>query len=237
MITIIGVGHVFNLAEPISFIVKHTWPDAVLVELDMGRYNALTSQKENPDPAGAEQGSAIFRQTSRYQQRLSEENGTTLGAEFLAAINTGKLEGAEIIPIDTDAMRVLDEMWSEMSLGEKMRYKWSGVSDSIGGSRKVQKVHSDFAADEEAYIETMRKKYPTLVRKLIDERNASMAEQINRASEKYNNMVVVVGDAHVEGICRLLEDPVIRKIRLNDLMDKERMDKVRQMVWNGEETR
>lgn len=237
MITIIGVGHVFNLAEPISFIVKHTWPDAVLVELDMGRYNALTSQKENPDPAGAEQGSAIFRQTSRYQQRLSEENGTTLGAEFLAAINTGKLEGAEIIPIDTDAMRVLDEMWSEMSLGEKMRYKWSGVSDSIGGSRKVQKVHSDFAADEEAYIEAMRKKYPTLVRKLIDERNASMAVQINRASEKYNNMVVVVGDAHVEGICRLLEDPVIRKIRLNDLMDKERMDKVRQMVWNGEETR
>jgi pheromone shutdown protein TraB len=111
------------------------------------------------------------------------------------------------------------------------------VSDSIGGSRKVQKVHSDFAADEEAYIEAMRRKYPTLVRKLIDDRNASMAEQINKASEKYNNMVVVVGDAHVEGICRLLKDPVIRKIRLSDLMDKERMDKVRQMVWNGEDTR
>ena len=35
MITIIGTGHVFNLAEPVSFIVKNTWPDAVLIELDM----------------------------------------------------------------------------------------------------------------------------------------------------------------------------------------------------------
>ena len=38
MITIIGTGHVFNLAEPVAFIVQHTWPDAVLIELDMGRY-------------------------------------------------------------------------------------------------------------------------------------------------------------------------------------------------------
>ncbi len=237
MITIIGTGHVFNLAEPVSFIVKNTWPDAVLIELDVGRMNTLAKAQEDPEVLNAEQGSAIFRQTSKYQQKVSEENGTTVGGEFMAAINTGKLVGADIVPIDTDAQKVLDEMWSEMSFKERMRYRMSGISDSIGGSRKVQKVHSDFAADEEAYIESMRRRYPTLVRKLIDERNQSMADQINALSEKYNNMVVVVGDAHVEGICRLLKDPTIRKIRLNDLMDKERMDAVRSMVWKGEETR
>ena len=224
MITIIGTGHVFKLAEPVSFIVKNTWPDAVLIELDVSRYNSLMKAQDEG-----------VRQTAKYQQRMSEEYDTQVGGEFLAAINTGRLAGAEIIPIDTNAMQVLNEMWSEMSAMERLRYRLSGISDSIGGKRKVEQVQASFAEDEERYIEAMRRKYPTLVRKLIDERNAHMAEQINRASETYHNMVVVVGDAHVEGISRLLKDPDIRKIRLADLRDRERMDRVRDMVWKGEE--
>ncbi len=223
MITIIGTGHVFNLAEPVSFIVKNTWPDAVLIELDMGRYNALMkAQDEGAKPQGEQQMSAIYRQTARYQQRMSEEYGAQVGGEFLAAVNTGRLAGAEIIPIDTDAMKVMNEMWEEMSASERIRYRLSGISDSIGGRRKVEAVQESFAEDEDRYVEAMRRKYPTLVRKLIDERNVHMAEQINKASETHSNMVVVVGDAHVEGICKLLTDPVIRKIRLADLRDPER---------------
>ena len=41
----------------------------------------------------------------------------------------------------------------------------------------------------------------------------------------------------MEGLCPMLRDPVIRKIRLADLMNKDRMDKVRDMVWNGDEKR
>ncbi len=235
MITIIGTGHVFNLAEPVSFIVKNTWPDAVLIELDVARYQYLMNRQEGPAQEDETSGaSAIYKQTAKYQQKMSEENGTQVGGEFLAAVNTGRLAGAEIIPIDTNAMQVLDEMWGEMSFKEKLRYRLSGISDSIGGMRKVEDVQTQFAQDEERYIEGMRRKYPTLVRKLIDERNEHMAEQINRASETHSNMVVVVGDAHVEGICRLLRDPEIRKIRLADLRDRERMDKVRSMVWKGE---
>ena len=236
MITIIGTGHVFKLAEPVSFIVKNTWPDAVLIELDVSRYNSLMkAQDEGVRPEDQRGMSVIYRQTAKYQQRMSEEYDTQVGGEFLAAINTGRLAGAEIIPIDTNAMQVLNEMWSEMSAMERLRYKLSGISDSIGGKRKVEQVQASFAEDEERYIEAMRRKYPTLVRKLIDERNAHMAEQINRASETYHNMVVVVGDAHVEGISRLLKDPEVRKIRLADLRDRERMDRVRDMVWKGEE--
>ena len=236
MITIIGTGHVFKLAEPVSFIVKNTWPDAVLIELDVSRYNSLMkAQDEGVRPEDQREMSAIYRQTAKYQQRMSEEYDTQVGGEFLAAINTGRLAGAEIIPIDTNAMQVLNEMWSGMSAMERLRYKLSGISDSIGGKRKVEQVQASFAEDEERYIEAMRRKYPILVRKLIDERNAHMAEQINRASETYHNMVVVVGDAHVEGISRLLKDPEVRKIRLADLRDRERMDRVRDMVWKGEE--
>ncbi len=239
MITIIGTGHVFNLAEPVSFIVKNTWPDAVLIELDVSRFETLmkSQDEESEGPAKEPEMSAIYKQTARYQQKMSEEYGAQLGGEFLAAVNTGRLAGSAIIPIDTNALQVMNEMWAEMSFGERFRYRMSGISDSLGGRRKVEDVHAKFAVDEDRYIEGMRRKYPTLVRKLIDERNAHMAEQINKASETYSNMVVVVGDAHVEGICKLLKDPNIRKIRLADLRDRERMDKVRAMVWNGDEDR
>jgi pheromone shutdown protein TraB len=100
--------------------------------------------------------------------------------------------------------------------------------------KKVRKVHKDFSDNEVDYVEAMRKKYPTMVRKLIDERNEYMAKQISECYQRFSNMVVVVGDAHVEGICALLEDRDIRKIRLNDLLDPERMNKVRDMVWKGD---
>ena len=234
MITIVGTGHVFNLAEPVAFIVKNTWPDAVLLELDVGRMNAMTIAQSGDAPAEEPEMSAIYRQTARYQQRMSEEHGAKLGGEFLAAINAGKLAGAAIIPIDTDAMRVMNEMWAEMSTKERIRYRLSGISDSIGGKRKVADVQKSFANDEEAYIEGMRGRYPTLVRKLIDERNQHMADQINKASEIYRNIVVIVGDAHVEGISKLLTENNVRKVRLADLMDNERMATVRDMIWKGE---
>lgn len=234
MITIVGTGHVFNLAEPVAFIVKNTWPDAVLLELDVGRMNAMTVAQSGDAPAEEPEMSAIYRQTARYQQRMSEEHGAKLGGEFLAAINAGKLAGADIIPIDTDAMRVMNEMWAEMSTKERIRYRLSGISDSIGGKRKVADVQKSFANDEEAYIEGMRGRYPTLVRKLIDERNQHMADQINKASEIYRNIVVIVGDAHVEGISKLLTENNVRKVRLADLMDNERMATVRDMIWKGE---
>lgn len=234
MITIVGTGHVFNLAEPVAFIVKNTWPDAVLLELDVGRMNAMTVAQSGDAPAEEPEMSAIYRQTARYQQRMSEEHGAKLGGEFLAAINAGKLAGADIIPIDTDAMRVMNEMWAEMSTKERIRYRLSGISDSIGGKRKVADVQKSFANDEEAYIEGMRRRYPTLVRKLIDERNQHMADQINKASEIYRNIVVIVGDAHVEGISKLLTENNVRKVRLADLMDNERMATVRDMIWKGE---
>ncbi len=238
MITIIGTGHVFNLAEPVAFIVHHTWPDAVLIELDMGRYNYLMgSQDGAPGNVTAKKASAIYKQASKYQAKMSEEYGNKVGGEFLAAVNMGKLCGAEIVPIDTNAQQVMDEMWAEMSASEKIRYRLSGLRDSIGGKRKIEETQQRFATDESRYMDDMRRRYPTLVRKLIDERNVYMAGQINDASNKFSNMVVVVGDGHVEGICALLKDPVVRKIRLADLMDKGRMDSVRKMVYNGDETR
>ena len=128
----------------------------------------------------------------------------------------------------------MNEMWEEMPFREKMRYSISTYTDGFRGKKRADSVVKEFGENEEAMIADMRRKYPTLVRKLIDERNASMAEQIRSYAGRYSKIVVVCGDAHVEGISKLLSDLEIKKIRLRDITDKQRLDKLRSEAWNHE---
>jgi len=230
MITLIGTGHVFRIAEPVSFIVKNIWPDAVLVELDLARYNALTSTTESDGRGGQ---SRAYRKMAKYQRRLAEENGSHVGAEFVAAVETGRTIGAAIEFIDTDASQTMDDVLKEMSFRERLRFKFSSIRDSLRRKRKADDAIREFADNEEEYLSDLRKKYPTLIRKLIDERNVHMASKIREATERYNEMIVVIGDGHVEGIAKLLEGETIRKIRLKTLMDTESMNALRAELWSG----
>lgn len=231
MITIIGTIHVVNIAEPIMFFIKHIWPDAVLVELDVTRFNALQGNSNDGD----DKVDRMFEHTAKYQQRLAENNRSSVGNEMLTAVQTGRLVGAEIGFIDDDAMRTLQRAWDAMTFGERFRYRFSMIRDRFKGQKDVQRIIDDSQYADQA-IEDMRRRYPNFVRVLVDERNEKMASQIRDYAKRFTNIVVVVGDAHVEGIADALSDLEVRKIRLADILDKDRLDKVRASLWNrGEE--
>lgn len=228
MITIIGTVHVVNIAEPIMFIIKQIWPQVVLVELDVTRYNYMVS--DNPD-AKKDDGDWMVSRAADYQKKLAESRGTTVGNEMLTAVQTGRLVGAEIGFIDDDATGALNRAWDAMSKGEKFRYYLSTVRDRFRGKKDVERIIEDSKYTDEA-MEDMRRRYPSFVRVLVDERNEKMCRQIETYAERYDNIVVVVGDAHVEGLADLLSGREVRKIRLSDILDKERLDKVRASLWN-----
>lgn len=234
MITIIGTGHVFKISEPIMFLIRNIWPDAVLVELDYARFKTLTGQQDaGAQPVQADDKSPwIYRRAAKYQQRMAEEHGSDVGGELVTAALTGRQIGAEVAFIDTDATRVMNEMWEEMPFRERMRYSVSSFTDGFRGKKRAADVVKDFGEREEEMMADMRRKYPTLVRKLIDERNELMAKQIREYADRYPKVVVVCGDAHVEGIAKLLGDREIKKIRLRDITDKQRLDKIRSEAWN-----
>ncbi|MDR3205726.1 MAG: TraB/GumN family protein [Candidatus Methanoplasma sp.] len=230
MITVVGTGHVFKIAEPVSFIVRNTWPDAVLVELDAKRYDALVKGSGGSGKSGA---SGFYRRSAKYQDRVSEMNETQTGSELLAAINAGVLAGAEIICIDMDAERAVNEMWEEMPFSERLRYNISSFRDSVFKRRGIGKIGRSPENDAD-YVEEMRRRYPTLVRKLIDERDEHMSAQICKAAETYANIVVVVGDAHVQGLVRLIGRDDVATVRLCELLDREKLDKVKARIWGGD---
>lgn len=249
MLTVIGTGHVFDIAETVSFIVRRCWPQAVCIELDEMRYHALTGDKEalrkdleargiDPDATREERlkkAPPVYRQSAKYQEKMSEENRSTAGADMLAAAGAAKSCDAQIFCIDRDAQQTMSKMWREMSRGERLRYRMSGISDRIFGQRKVQSTQEEYSKDQEAYIEGMRKKYPTLVRVLIDERNAYMADRIKEVMENHDRVVAVVGDGHVDGLLKLLPAEDRRVIRLKELMDPERVEELKKEYWESEE--
>ncbi|MGN1045088.1 MAG: conjugal transfer protein TraB, partial [Candidatus Methanomethylophilaceae archaeon] len=173
MITIIGTGHVFRLSEPIMFLIKHIWPQAVLVELDYDRFMMMTGQAEPPADAPPVKDNApwIYRRTAKYQMRMAQEHGSDVGSELITAALIGRQIGAEVGFIDDSAAEVMNEMWAEMSFFERTRYSLSTYAGRFRRNGSVDKVVDEFGKDEEAMIADMRRKYPTLVRKLIDERN------------------------------------------------------------------
>ncbi len=232
MITIIGTGHVFNISEQIMFLVKQIWPQAVLVELDGARLKAMESTGENEGKPDEVELPWIYRSTAKYQARMAKKYGTRTGNELLTAIQMGRLVGAEIGMIDMDVVKLTNEMWEEMSFWEKTKYTFSTYLDRFGSKKRVEKAVDNLTENQDRTVESMRRRYPTLVRKLIDERNEYMISQITPYAEKYDNIVVVVGDFHVEGIAKGLEGREIRKIRLGDILNKDSLDRIKAEVWN-----
>jgi len=226
MITLVGTGHIFNINEQVSFIIKHIWPDAVLVELDVSRYKAMTDPEAESDETSKQ-----YRKAAEYQKRMASERGTTSGSELVTAVNTGRMLGSEIMFIDTNASETLERAVKEMPFGERMRYRFSSFRDRFSRGSSPEETFKQFSDDEQGAMEALRKRFPTLFRVIIDERNEHMASQISEASQSYGNIVAVIGDGHVEGISKLLEGKQMRKIRLRELMNKERMDEIRSELW------
>ena len=247
MLTLIGTGHVFNVADSVSFIVQHCWPDAVCVELDELRYRALTADREavekalrergiDPDNLPTEGRSKVYNDSSRYQNEMAQKNGVVPGADMVAAIGAAKFLNAEVFCIDTDANETLERMWNEMGTAERMRYRMSGISDRIGGIGRVGRTQEQFYADEENYIGKFKKKYPTLYRVLIEERNVHMASRITEIARTHERTVAVVGDGHVSGLLELIPDDIERRtVRLKELTDPEALADIKRKYWETDQ--
>lgn len=211
MITIVGVGHIFQISEQVKEIIQTAGPRAVCVELDPGRYQALVKG------SGEDDGGLAYRLLALFQKRIARQYSGEVGREMVAAVEAAVERGASVIFIDDDAAMLFTRIWAKMSLREKMRLMTSTLSGFFMSRRRVEEELDRFQENEEAYLTTFEQHFPTLKKVLIDDRNRIMAERIRRAEERYGDVVAVVGDGHVEGIRQLLIERNPKIIRLKEL--------------------
>lgn len=227
-VTLVGVGHVFNIGDAVRKIIYEQKPNVVCLELDDDRLTALLTNQRPQGPT------AVYRSLSDFQSKMAEQHGTTVGGEMLAAHDAANLLGAETYCIDMNASEFFARAFNSMTLREKIYFTLSSFFARFAGKKKIENEIEMLEQDDSKYIEEFGRHFPSLKRVLIDERNQHMSGAIRKLVTKGKSVVAVVGDGHINGISTLLTDLSPKVIRLKELRESITGDRVDAPAKPGE---
>ncbi len=215
MITLIGVGHVFAIADNVKKLILARRPDIVCLELDAARFSALMQKR-----AGAADRRTVplqYRLLAYFQKRMAEQYGTEVGDEMLAGADAAQELGSKLGLIDMDASMVFARLWKNMSFRERLTLFTGAFAGLFVSKKRVEQELQKFENQEDQYIELLSQGFPTLKEVLIDDRNKFMAERISALKSDFSTIVAVVGDGHIPGLVKLLGQSDLEVIRLKDV--------------------
>ncbi len=212
-IILVGTVHVSQeSADLVRAVIEEERPDAVCVELDARRYEALSQQQkweafDLKEVIRKKQLSTMLANVlmASYQKRLGDQLGVLPGTEMLEAINVAKKHDVPIVLCDRDVRITMRRAWRSTPFFKKSMlvsslmlsvFDTKPVSEESLQDLKKQDVLSDM-------MQELGKEIPTLKKVLIDERDHYLAEKTLQAEGK--TLVSVVGAGHVEGIKAILQ--------------------------------
>lgn len=215
MLTIIGVGHVFDIKAQVRGVIISRRPTIVGVELDRVRYMALTdglSKKGVP---------LTYKLLASFQERMAGKYGATPGEEMLAAVNAAKELGAGVAFIDVNAGEVFQKFMASMSRKEKFKLSLGAFQSLFTRKKTVEREMEKYHRNQGAYMEEFSRQFPSIKKALVDDRDVHMAKRIEKLLETHGDVVAVVGDGHVEGLKTLLSGATPEIIRLDELRNMD----------------
>lgn len=225
-ITLLGTAHISReSAEKVAELLESGRFDAVAVELCPGRQNALL----NPDQLAKMNLFEVLRRgngsmvianlaLSAYQQRLAQSLGVEPGGEIKIALERARDAHLPVILIDRDIGITLKRVYRSLSFWRRTNLFGSLIASSL---TRDQLTTADIERLKQGDIlETAFTEFANaeqdLFRPLIDERDRYMAIKLNEAaqSNKYRNILAVVGAGHLHGLTSLLQQPIAEPGRL-----------------------
>ncbi|HWP68088.1 MAG TPA: TraB/GumN family protein, partial [Rectinemataceae bacterium] len=199
-------------AAEVRRVVAEVAPDAIAIELDEGRYKAMTDGKswEKTDIT------QIIKQKkvgfllanillSSYQDRLAKQMEVRVGEEMRVAIELATTLHLKVECIDRDIQTTFLRIWRTLRLKDKWNLLIALVS-SVFEDEKIseQEIENLKQGDLiQAMISEFAGKFPSIVETLVYERDQVMAYQLKHNQSK--RIVAVVGAAHVAGILKNIQ--------------------------------
>jgi len=210
-IVLIGVGHIFDIGTKIKNIISQEAPQAIAIELDRRRLQALLNPVKK-------KGLNIYSLLSLSQAMMAKKFGVMAGNEMLAAIEFAKEKDMPLYYIDMDSYVVINKLWRKIKFKDKLKIILSAFVSLFLSKKKIEKELDKL--ENNGIIEEMEKYFPELKKILVDERNEYMVRNLLRIIEEYDKIVAVVGEGHVNGMENLLKDYVkVKCIHLKDYLD------------------
>jgi len=211
MITLLGVGHVFDIGRSIRSEILTRRPKVVALELDPIRYHALMNRSPRA------RGISPLALLAQFQVRIARQYGVEVGDEMIAAAQAAREIGSEIALIDQDSRAILRRVWGDMSLRERVRLLVSTVGGLFTRKEKVEAELQRFYQNEPAFLQEFARELPTAKRILIDERDAAMGRAIRQLADSKGDVVAVVGEGHVDGLMQQLAGASVQVVHLETL--------------------
>jgi len=212
-IFLVGTAHVSQRSvDLVREIIERERPDTVCIELDEGRYTALSQEKKFEEQDLREvlkrkQLATLMLNLvlASYQRRLGLQLGVSPGSELLEAARTAEKNEIPFVLCDRDVRITLRRAWQSISWWQRMRLL-AELGASLFEDAEVSEEELARIREQDVVTEVMNelgRMMPDLKRVLIDERDAYLANEILEAEGE--RVVAVVGAGHVEGMRKLLE--------------------------------
>jgi pheromone shutdown-related protein TraB len=212
-IFLVGTAHVSQRSvDLVREVIAREQPDAVCIELDEGRYSALSEQKQFEEQDLREvlkkkQLATLILNLilASYQRRLGLKLGVTPGSELLEAARVAEEHEIPFTLCDRDVRITLRRAWQSISWWQRMRLL-AEIGVSVFEDAEVSEDELARIRDQDVVTEVMNelgRMLPDLKRVLIDERDAYLAHEILETSGQL--IVAVVGAGHVAGMKERLE--------------------------------
>jgi pheromone shutdown-related protein TraB len=212
-IFVVGTAHVSR--ESVDLVreaIDELQPDAVAIELDPKRFEALS----RPDRFEALDLREVIRTRqlatlglnlalASYQRSLGVALGVKPGAELLEAARCAEEAGIPVALCDRDVRITLRRAWRALSFWKRMMLMASFLTAIFEREELSEEDLRELRQTDvlSRLLSEMGEAFPGLKLVLIDERDAYLAERIRETEGQ--RVVAVVGAGHVEGIVRALE--------------------------------
>ena len=213
-ILLVGTAHVSReSAELVREVIERERPDAVCLELDPQRFEALAERRswESLDLLELIRRKRLATLLANlvlasYQRRLGGRLGVMPGAEMLEASRTAERRGIPVALCDRDVRITLRRAWASMSFWRKSQLAGT-LAASLFERPELSEDDLRRLRDRDVMTELMDElgaALPELKRVLIDERDAWLAERIRATVGR--RIVAVVGAGHLAGMERALRE-------------------------------
>ena len=218
---IVGTAHVSQRSvEEVREVIAQVKPDVVCVELDKGRYDALTKDSAFRDLdvfKVVREGKTLYLLAhlalASYQRRIGASLGVKPGAELVAAVEAANEHGIPYALIDRDIQTTLKRTWKNIGLWRRFRLLIDLIAPSGDEAEPITADTVEDLKEPKALSEMLSelgRAIPEVKKPLVDERDQYLASKMTEAGAGKKTVVAVVGAAHVPGMTAQVGKPIDR---------------------------